>query len=143
MDRNHTKFLLLVGALALGSPGCDSPPIPDETVNPDTDVLIRGLTLEVFPQEGASFEVRAHSARLTDLPGRGSGTLEGVEIRCGTELRASAPRAELGADGSILLQDATAEVRNRGVDLRAEQIQLDPSGRLRARGVKARLAIQP
>ena len=112
-------------------------------------VLVTGLVMqELRPgAEGSAVTIRAERALLTDLPGRGVGRLEGVEVRApraggGGEVLATAPAADLSAEGSVTLREA--HVTSSGpveLDLHAETARIRPDGSLHAEGVRATIEV--
>ncbi len=114
-------------------------------------VEVSGLVLEVdHEEEGVRFYavVRAKRAVFDDLPGRGGGQLEGVELRIGAagergSLRAEADRARLRPDGAIMLEDAEiTQGSDSSLRLTARRAEISPERSLQAQGVHARLRLR-
>ena len=101
--------------------------------------MVEGLVLETFSADGTGVQLRARRACLNDFPGWGEGSLEGVEIRVGNEIRAVAPRGQINGDGSLRLTGAEVTSSRQKLRILAAEAYLSPTGDLRATKVRARL----
>jgi hypothetical protein len=112
-------------------------------------VLVRDLTLEIERPGQGRLVIEADRARLSDLPGRGHGSLRGVEVRSERDggvavVRASAASGRLDRDGGVHLVDATiSSGQPESVRITARNAQLSTLARVSADGVRARVAVGP
>ena len=117
----------------------------DDSRSPDGGVEVRDLVFEVDDSEaGARLVVKARSARFADLPGRGRGNLDGVDVAAssagGQRLEGEAQSATLDAAGTVTLHRAKVVAGEQGgFALTADSAHLGLDGVLKGRVVKARL----
>lgn len=113
-------------------------------------VVCSGLVLEIDDARGGARSViRAERAVFDDLPGRGRGQLDSVEVRVssvGEEERgfavvtARAKRAIVGPGGSVRLDEATVSGgETDAFFMTASTVRVKSDGALEAEGVRATL----
>ncbi len=129
----------LLGLAACGSPAYTTAPTDDRRA-----LSVQDLAWETFTPDGTRMVVRAEEARLTDLPGRGHGSLREVTVQVaggpGDGLRVAAPAARIDRTGAIVLKRARVDATAPGLRLEADEVRVDrASAKITAKNVQARL----